>query len=302
MHLDEVAIDALLVKRLLSAQFPQWSELPLERVASAGTDNAIYRLGEDMALRLPRIAWAQNQPKKEFLWLPKLAPLLPFAVPVPLGLGTPAEGCPWKWSIVQWLKGENATRETLADLSQAARDLAQFILALQKIDASDAPLAGEHNSGRGVPLAMRDSAVRASIAALNGVVDRDLAIAAWESALNAPVWSGSPAWLHGDLQSGNLLARQGRLSAVIDFGCLGAGDPACDLMVAWNLLHGESRKAFRDALKVDEATWARGRGWALSVALIALPYYWNTSPAIVKASQYTLNETLSDFERESGQG
>lgn len=145
-----------------------------------------------------------------------------------------------------------------------------------------------------VPLAMRDAHTRAAIATLHGILDADAVTAAWDAALHAPAWRGPPVWIHGDLQSGNLLAQQGRLNAVIDFGCLGVGDPACDLQVAWNLLSAETRGIFRAALPVDAATWARGRGWALSVGLIALPYYQSSNPVLAGISRYAINEVLAD--------
>jgi len=297
MHVDEMDIDASLVRRLLAAQFPQWADLPIKPVPSAGTDNALYRLGDDMAVRLPRIQWATEQVDKEQRWLPKLAPLLPLAIPVPLAKGVPSEGYPWHWSVYWWLEGENATIERIADPVQAATELAQFIADLQRIDPTGGPPPGPHNSSRGVPLAMRDTHTRAAIATLHGTLDTDAATAAWEAALQSPAWSGPPVWIHGDLQSGNLLAQQGRLSAVIDFGCLGVGDPACDLQVAWNLLSTETRNVFRAALQVDDATWARGRGWALSVGLIALPYYQSTNPVLADISRHAIDEALADHER-----
>ena len=294
MHADEIDTDISLVRRLLAAQFPRWADQPIKPVPSGGTDNAIYRLGEDMAVRLPRIHWAIGQVKKEQQWLPRLAPHLPLAIPVPLAMGKPGEGYPWHWSIYQWLEGENATVESLADLCQTATELAQFITALQSINPAGGPLAGAHNFSRGVPLALRDAPVRAAIASLHGMLDTDAATAAWEAALHAPEWHGPPVWIHGDLQSGNLLARGSRLRAVIDFGGLGVGDPACDLIVAWNLFSAESRDVFRAALSVDAATWARGRGWALSIGLIALPYYLNISPMMVRYAQHTIAEVLAE--------
>ncbi|MBW4633144.1 MAG: aminoglycoside phosphotransferase family protein [Iphinoe sp. HA4291-MV1] len=294
MHIDEVDTDVSLVGRLLAAQFPQWADLPIEPVHSAGTDNAIYQLGDDMAVRLPRIHGATCQVDKEHQWLPRFAPLLPLAIPVPLAKGTPGEGYPWHWSVYRWLKGENATIDRIADPGQAATDLAQFVAALQRIDPTDGPPPGPHNFNRGVPLAMRDSPTRAAIATLHGTLDTDALTAAWEAALQAPAWHGSPVWIHGDLQSGNLLAVQGRLSAVIDFGGLGVGDSACDLQVAWNLLSAETRNVFRAALSVDDATWARGRGWALSVGLIALPYYQSTNPVLAGISRHAIDEVLTD--------
>lgn len=295
MHADEVDIDVSLVRRLLVAQFPQWADLPIQPIPSGGTDNAIYRLGNTLSVRLPRIHWAIGQVDKEQQWLPQLAPHLPFAIPVPLVKGEPGEGYPWHWSVCRWLEGENATLERIADPYQLATDLAGFVTALQRIDTTGGPLAGSHNFNRGVPLALRDTPVREAIAALRGTMDTDAATAAWEVSLQAPLWQSAPVWVHGDLQSGNLLAKNSQLSAVIDFGGLGVGDPACDLIIAWNLLPADVREAFRDALAVDEATWIRGRGWALSIGLIALPYYRNTSPAMVRYAEHTITEVLHDF-------
>lgn len=294
MHADEVDTDASLVRRLLAAQFPHWADLPIEPVRSAGTDNAIYRLGPEMAVRLPRVPAAVGQVDKEYRWLPRLAPLLPLAVPVPLAKGAPGEGYPWQWGVYEWLEGENATTEHIADPRLAALDLARFIAALRQIDPTDGPPPGSHNFGRGEPLANRDSSTRAAISNLQGMLDTDSATAAWEAALQAPVWHGPPVWIHSDLQSGNLLSQQGRLSAVIDFGCLGVGDPACDLAVAWNLFSADTRGVFRAALAVDDATWARGRGWALSFGLGALLYYQVTNPVLAGIGQYAIAEVLAD--------
>ncbi|MCL5099325.1 MAG: aminoglycoside phosphotransferase family protein [Candidatus Omnitrophica bacterium] len=296
MHADEVDTDVSLVGRLLAAQFPQWADLPIEPVPSAGTDNALYRLGEDMAVRLPRVLRATGQVEKEHRWLPRLAPHLPLAIPVPLAKGTPAEGYPWHWSVYRWLEGETATIERIADPRQAATELAQFVAALQRIDPTGGPPPGPDNSFRGVPLARRDAHTRAAIAALDGMLDTGTVTAVWEAALQAPAWQGPAVWIHGDLLAANLLAQHGRLSAVIDFGCLGLGDPACDLMVAWTYLSAETRDIFRAALPVDDATWARGRGWALSFGLIALPYYQSTNPVLAGIARYAIDEALADHE------
>lgn len=294
LHADEVETDAPLVRRLLAAQFPRWADLPLEPVSSTGTDNANYRLGEDMVVRLPRSRSSVVPLAKERRWLPRLAPLLPLAVPVPLAKGVPVEDYPWEWSVYTWLAGETATVERLADPSRAARDLARFVTALQRVDPSDGPLPGEHNFFRGVPLAARDAATRAAIASLGAQIDAGAVSREWEAALRAPEWRRPPVWIHGDLSSGNLLVEQGRLSAVIDFGGLGVGDPACDLMIAWTLLSEEAREVFRASLSVDEATWARGRGWALSWALIFIPYYLSTNPVGVREARRTIAEVLAD--------
>ena len=297
MHADELDIDDALVGRLLAAQFPHWAGIPIEPVRSAGTDHALYRLGDDMAVRLPRIPGATGQVDKEQRWLPWLAPHLPLAIPVPLAQGAPGAGYPWPWSVYRWLEGENAVTQHLADPRQAATELAQFVVALRRIDPTGGPPPGAHNSGRGVPLTRRDAPTRAAIASLSGQIDEAGATAAWDTALRAQAWHGPPVWIHGDLHAGNLLVHQGRLSAVIDFGCLGVGDPACDVMVAWNLLSAETRGDFRAALPVDDATWARGRGWALSVGLIALPYYQRTNPILAGIARYAIAEAVADHAR-----
>lgn len=290
MHVNELHTDAALVGRLLSAQFPQWAELPIERVPSCGTDNALYRLGEDMVVRLPRIDWAVDGVENAYEWLPRLAPLLPVAVPVPLAQGEPAEGYPWPWSVYPWLQGENPTVDRIADPQALANDLALFIEAMHRID-----LAGGEPAGRGVPLVERDAQTRAAIAELRGLVDTDAVTDAWEAALRTPAWSGPPLWVHGDLAPGNLLLRGGRLAAVIDFGGVGVGDPACDLMPAWNLLPLDARGVFRTALAVDDATWDRGRGWALTVALLQLPYYKDTNPELAASSRHVIREVLAEL-------
>ena len=289
MHIDELDTNVSLVVRLLTTQFPQWADLPIEPVESAGTDNAIYRLGNDMVVRLPRIHWATGV-DKEHEWRPKLAPFLPLAIPIPLAKGQPGEGYPWDWSVYRWLEGEEATIEGMVDPRQAAIDLAHFIAALQRIDTTGAPPAD-----CGVPVAMRDTRTRTAIENLHGLIDTDAVTAVWGAAIEAPVWHGPPVWVHGDLRPGNLLAVQGRLSAVIDFEGLGVGDPACDVMAAWMFLSAETRDVFHVELQVDNATWARGRGWALSVGLIALPYYQSTNPVFAGIARRAIHEVLADY-------
>jgi aminoglycoside phosphotransferase (APT) family kinase protein len=263
-------------------------------VESAGTDNAIYRLGDDMSVRLPRINWAIGQADKEREWLPKLAPHLPLEVPVPLAMGEPAEGYPWHWSVYKWLEGRNLTLDEIPDPTQAAVDLAEFIIALQKIDSTNGPRADIHGL-RGEPLITRDADMREALSAMEGLIETESVIGAWEAALQSPEWDREPVWFHGDLLPGNVLFHQGRVSAVIDFGGLGVGDPACDLMIAWSLFSGKSRAAFRAALQIDDATWARGRGHALSQAVIFIPYYLNTNPVGVALARHTLDEVLVEY-------
>ena len=260
MHADEIETDVALVRRLLAGQFPHWAHLRIDRVVSYGTDHDIYRLGDDLAARLPRIGWATEQAAKEAEWLPRLAPHLPLALPVPLAIGHPAEGYPFDWSVYTWLPGENAT-DTLDDLNLAAVDLAGFVKAQHHIDTTGA--FPRPQGSRGGPLVEGDEQVRRSISALGSRIDGDAALRSWEESLRAAPWGGAEVWVHGDFLPGNLLVVDGRLSAVIDFGGLNVGDPACDLQPAWNVFAGESRARFREELAVDDASWLRGRGWAL---------------------------------------
>ncbi len=295
MHADEIQTDISLVGRLLAAQFPQWAALPIRRAPSWGTDNALYRLGDDMVVRLPRRKGDTASLEKERRWLPRLAPLLPLAVPVPLADGAPGEGYPFTWHVYRWLTGEDATVQRVTDSGRLAIDLARFIAALQQIDPAEGPSPGEHNSFRGEPLGMRDASTRAAIDSMRGTIDVAVVTAAWESARRSPEWQLRPVWIHGDLDARNLLVEDGRLCAVIDWGCLGVGDPACDAMVAWKVLAGGSRSTFRAALSLDEATWARARGWALSQALGVLSYYTlETNRALVLEARRWLAEVLAD--------
>jgi aminoglycoside phosphotransferase (APT) family kinase protein len=295
MHADEVHTDPSLVRRLLAAQFPGWSDLPIEPVPSRGTDNALYRLGDDMVVRLPRRQRTTGTLRKERRWLPRLAPLLPLEVPHPLADGLPADGFPFEWCVYRWLKGEDMTARPVADLHRLATDLARFVASMQRIDPTGGPPPGEHNFLRGEPLAGRDVATRAAIASLGRAIQAEAVTAAWEAALRAPAWEQAPVWIHGDLDARNLLVERGRLHAVIDFGCLGVGDPACEAMVAWKVLSSETREIFRSQLSVDEATWARGRGWALSQALVALSSYTQeTNAVLVREAGRWLDEVLAD--------
>jgi aminoglycoside phosphotransferase (APT) family kinase protein len=291
MHAEEIETDVALVRRLLAEQFPQWADLAIDPVVSYGTDHDIYRVGDHLAARLPRIEWATKQAAKEAEWLPKLAPHLPLAVPVQLATGHPAEGYPFEWSVYEWLPGENANG-TIEDFDQAAVDLAAFVNALRQIDTT-----GAHRRpprGRGAPLAELDEQVRRSIAQLADRVDGDAALRAWEQSLNAPASGGDEVWVHGDLLPGNLLVVDGLLSAVIDFGGLNIGDPACDLQPAWNVFAGDSRTRYRAELEVDDASWLRGRGWALYQAVSALPYYWHTNPGMIRQASHALAQVLAD--------
>jgi aminoglycoside phosphotransferase (APT) family kinase protein len=290
LHAGEVETDVALVRRLLAGQFPEWAGLAIEPVDSYGTDHDIYRLGDQLSARLPRIGWATRQAAKEAQWLPRLAPDLPLAIPVQLARGQPAEGYPYEWSVYEWLPGEDAT-STIDDLEQAAVDLAAFVTALRGVDASGAHPRSPRS--RGAPLAELDELVRKAIAELGGRIEGDAALSSWQESLDAPAWDGAEVWVHGDLLPGNLLLVGGRLSAVIDFGGLNVGDPACDLQPAWNVFAGSSRDRYRAELGVDEASWLRGRGWALYQAVMALPYYWDTNPGMIRQASYALRQVLA---------
>jgi aminoglycoside phosphotransferase (APT) family kinase protein len=287
-----VQIDDALVRRLVAGQFPQWSELPIHPVTPSGWDNRTFRLGDTMVVRLPSGEHYAEQVAKEQRWLPYLAPSLPLAIPTPLALGRPAEGYSWNWSVYRWLEGEAASSGSIADLSEFASSLGRFLAALQRIDATGGPEPGLHNFHRGAALGIYDGQTRQAIAALEGTIDEDAATAVWEAALTS-AWQWAPVWVHGDVSAGNLLVQAGRLSAVIDFGQLGVGDPACDLAIAWTFFDGASRQAFRDALPLDDATWARGRGWALWKVLIVTSGLVGATAYDAARSPQTLHEVLA---------
>jgi aminoglycoside phosphotransferase (APT) family kinase protein len=263
MHLDELEIHEALVLRLIEEQFPQWANRSVGRVEPSGTVNAIFRLGDDLSVRLPRREGPTEAGGREFDWLPRLAPLLPVDIPVPVAQGRPSDDYPWFWEIHTWVEGATVPVEEM-DAIRAAEDLAAVITALQKISPTGAPV------GRGIPLAERDQDIQSWLAKFNG----DPAVRAeWARALAAPPWNGPPVWHHGDLDVRNWLVQDGRIRGVIDWGAMGVGDPACDVMVAWKLHSATARGAFRDALPTDDATWERARGWALSQAVAILAYY-----------------------------
>ena len=288
MHDDELEIDPGLVRRLVDDQFPAWSGLPLRRVEPSGTDNAIFRLGDELAVRLPRRDGPTEPRSKELEWLPRLAPLLPVAIPVPMAQGGPGSGYPWFWEIHTWVDGATVPVGNM-DAIQAARDLAALVAALQRMDPQDAP------AGRGVPLAQLD----ASFGHWLGRFDGDPRVAGvWKRALAAPPWDGPPVWHHGDLDARNWLVRDGRIGGVIDWGAMGVGDPACDVMVAWKLHSAVARDAFRVALPVDDATWERARGWVVWQAVAALAYYTpENNPALYHEAEAWLGLVLSESDQ-----
>ncbi|WP_275292837.1 aminoglycoside phosphotransferase family protein [Amycolatopsis sp. La24] len=288
--------DETLVKRLLAAQLPELAALPLSRLDPAGSDNVLYRLGDELSVRLPRGEWAAGQPEKESRWLPRLAPHLPLAIPEPVALGAPGEGYPWHWSVSRWLPGSPPDIGGLACPARIAAELARFVAALHRIPADPSLAAGPHNGFIGAPLARRDAETRAAIAETD-VFDSAALTAVWDAALAAPPWPHPPVWVHGDLHPGNLLIADGQISAVLDFGGLGVGDPACDALIAWTLLPPSAREIFRAESGLDEDSWTRGRGYALSTGLNAYTAYAATNPRVAASTKYQIMATLADFQR-----
>ena len=283
-----------LVSRLVAAQFPRWAGLPVRPVDVDGWDNATFRLGERMAVRLPSSQAYVEAVEKEHRWLPILAPQLPLPIPEPLAMGKPGCGFPRPWSVYRWIEGRTAAAATVANPAEFAADLAGFLAALYKVDPSGGPLPGTHNFFRGGSPAHYDAETRAALAALRGQIDTSLAEQVWEEALAAR-WDGRPVWFHGDAQPGNLLLDpSGRLSAVIDFGTSGIGDPACDTTIAWTFLSGESQRVFKQRLPVDEATWTRGRGWAVWKAMIVLVEQLGTDPGEAELTKNVIGRIFAD--------
>ncbi|HEV3478137.1 MAG TPA: aminoglycoside phosphotransferase family protein [Gaiellaceae bacterium] len=282
-RLNRPELTAELASRLVSVQFPEWAHLPIAPVELDGWDNTTFRLGEELTVRLPSADAYAPQVEKEHRWLPILATHLPVQIPQPVVKGAPAREFPRPWSVYRWLPGEHATVERVANLTRFAADLAEFLRALQQIEPAG-PAAGTHNFFRGGELAVYDGEARETAFALHGEIDAHAAAEVWETAL-AATWSGSPVWVHGDVTASNLLVVDGRLSAVIDFGCAAVGDPACDLTITWTFFSGESREAFRERLPLDERTWARARGWAL----------WKAQLTLVKALQGTEEDAARRF-------
>ena len=267
--MEKAAITPSLVARLVSEQFPQWRDLAVRPVELDGWDNTTFRLGESLSVRLPSADEYVAQVEKEQHWLPLLAPHLPVPIPTPIAHGAPDAEFPRPWSIYRWLAGAHATVDNIVDLDRFARDLAEFLLALGRIDATDGPPAGAHSFFRGASPATYDAETRTAIAMLGDRLDVDCALAIWEQALESR-WPGPPVWVHGDVTAANLLVSDGRLSSVIDFGCCAVGDPSCDLAIAWTFFEGASREIFLDGLRADVGARRRGRGWALWKALITV--------------------------------
>jgi aminoglycoside phosphotransferase (APT) family kinase protein len=288
---EMIFIDKPLVHQLIAAQFPQWTNLTIEPVEFSGWDNRTYHLGKEMTIRLPSSAEYSAQVEKEQFWLPKLAPQLPLPISTPVAKGEPCREYPLPWSIYKWIEGSTASVQRIQDINKFATALAEFLKALQRCDATGGPLAGEHNFYRGGNIAIYGAETLKAIKALGDKIDTKRVTEIWDRAL-ASTWNRVPVWIHGDISVGNLLVEHGRLSAVIDFGQLGVGDPACDLAIAWTFFTAESREAFRVAVNLDDDTWARGRGWALWKALIVYAGLPGTNPLELESSGRLIDEIV----------
>lgn len=306
MHPDEPDVDEVLVAGLLADQMPDLvggpdgSPRELRRVAELGTDHVIFRLGSDLSVRLPKVAWADGQGARELDLLPRLAPLVPAAVPVPVALGSPGRGYPFRWYVAPWIEGDRPRTDDPDGLADLAVELARFVTALQRCDTTGAPTP--RPGRRGGPLADADGPTRSAAERLRGSLDPgtgrsvevDHLLEIWDDGVRSPSWAQAPVWVHGDPSDGNLVVRDGRLAGVIDWSGLASGDPAVELMCAWSTFDRRSRAVLQDHLGPDDATWRRGRAWAVSAALQALPYYRDTNPDIVERSWRTIRELRTD--------
>ena len=297
MHDHEVRATPELVERLVAEQCPQWARLPVTALPDdvEGTDNVLFRLGEALVVRMPKVEWAQGQATSDSCWLPHLAPHLPARVPVPVHLGHSTGDYPWAWSVVPWVEGTTPPRLGSDDVS-LARDLAHFALRLREIDATDGP--SRPPGSRGAPLRHVDEAARAALARLrddDDGLDLEAAEAAWDRCVSAPDWEGEPVWLHGDLQPGNLVVHGGRLAAVIDWGALGVGDPATDVAPALWTFTGSARQAYKEAVAPDEATWLRACGWALAPSLTGIDYYRHTFPRMAEHGRHMVRAVVAEL-------
>ena len=291
LHADQVDIDETVARRMVAAQLPRYAKLPLHRVPSGGTDNAVCRLGSALALRMPLTPSASGSLEKETRWLPVVARHLSLEVPEVVATGAPGEGYPFPWAVLSWLPGQDALSGRFRSIEDTAAALGRFVAELRSIDATDGPVGR-----RGGPLAGRDRDFRSALSRCDGLLDVERAAAVWDDALAAPPWDGPPVWLHADLIPGNLLLRDGRLVGVLDFGTVTRGDPAYDVTAAWHILDAASRPGFLSRLS-DEATRRRARGLVLSGGVIALPYYLHTNPAMVHTARTGIDAVLGDLSR-----
>jgi aminoglycoside phosphotransferase (APT) family kinase protein len=288
LHDDEIPIDEELVRSLVGTLPPAYHQPTLRRLDSTGSANALFRLGDDLLVRLPRQPGGSATIEKERRWLSYVAPSLPVAVPEIVAVGQPAFGYPERWSVVRWLAGVLPTLPVPGEPArhELAHALGSFVTGLHD---ADVPTWARQDEAlrwyRGKPLATMDASTRECLAACREIdgldLDLDACTTLWDDAMALPALDEDtpPRWYHGDLVAENLLVRDGRLVAVLDFGGLSVGDPTVDLVVAWELLDPEARHTFHEVVGVDDDTWSRGRAWALALAVMTFPYYWATMPS-----------------------
>lgn len=284
-----------LVQELIRFQFPEWAALPITPVVPGGWDNRTFRLGEEMVVRLPSAAEYAPQVEKEHYWLPKIAPFVSLPIPVPIAKGDSNDNYLWHWSIYRWIEGKPATIEGIRDVCQFATSLAEFLISLQQANTTNGPLPGQHCFFRGAPLGIYTTETLDALTVLEGVIDTTTAQKLWETACRTS-WNRPPVWFHGDISAGNLLIHNGALCAIIDFGCSGIGDPACDMAIAWTFFSGKNREAFRNAMGIDEGTWTRGRAWALWKALIMMANLIHSDSIKTEIYRSIINEILTDYQ------
>jgi aminoglycoside phosphotransferase (APT) family kinase protein len=295
LHAGEIDISTDLAAKLIAGQFPQWAGLPVRAVTSAGTECVLYRLGDDLVIRLPRRPGKSLDSLLTEGVLARLAPFLPVPVPELMAEGRPTADYPASWGVLRWLEGDTPVEGHLTAPGLLAVDLADFLLALWRIDLAEVDLAGCPAAYRGGPLAEEHEFTLGAIERVRDQIDADAARTIWDDAMELPAWDGPHTFVHADMMPGNVVTRDGRLSAVIDFGTAGIGDPSVDLIVAWMLLPDHARPAFRRATGVDAATWLRGRARALSWPLGHLLYYQDTSPVMADNARYTIREVFADY-------
>lgn len=291
-------INVDLVVRLINEQFPEWSDLDIRPVKYSGHDNRTFHLGEHMSVRLPSAEAYVPQVEKEQRWLPKLSKELSLPISTPIAKGKPSKEYPWPWSINKWLDGEILSHKNINDLNQFARDLGTFLIELQSIDANGGPIAGQHNFYRGGSIAVYDEETRNAIENTKDTFNEQLLKEVWNLALDSK-WDSEPVWVHGDIAPGNILVKDGKLCAVIDFGILGVGDPACDAAMAWTFFDENSREIFKNVLQMDAETWNRARGWALWKALITYNGNKNTNKIKAEESYNVIHIIIEEYQSEN---
>ncbi|MGI6741465.1 MAG: aminoglycoside phosphotransferase family protein [Brevefilum sp.] len=288
-------INCSLAKKLIKEQFPKWTDLPIYPVKESGNDNRTFRLGEKMSIRLPSAERYVAQVDKENKWLPYLADNLQIPIAQPIAKGIPSQDYPWSWSIMKWIEGETVSKSRIKNLSRFALELAGFIKALHSIDTLDGPIAGEHNFHRGGSLKVYDEETRKTIELLKDEFDSSTLLKIWGKALKTE-WTEKPVWVHGDLEADNILVdKDGALCGVIDFGILGVGDPASDLVIAWTFFDKESRNTFQESINLDKNLWERARGWALWKALISYEKYRKNNPEDASEIEGIINSIVEEF-------